>query len=155
MIPDKSNIPTEVPHALVKRHKLIEAIAKHTAQEHRAPAINQAARYSGERSGPTIRETYPELAALWQWLILKYSADQPRVPAGNRDGGQWTQGEGGGSAIASITPVSASTVPVESMPVRFVAVDTGTRADAPSTNSNIITSSDILADDPMHPVPFL
>lgn len=27
---------------------------------------------------------------------VKYSPDQPRVPAGNRDGGQWTNGDGGG-----------------------------------------------------------
>jgi hypothetical protein len=26
----------------------------------------------------------------------KYSPDQPRVPAGNAGGGQWTSGEGGG-----------------------------------------------------------
>ncbi|MFO1149190.1 MAG: hypothetical protein U1E62_12525 [Alsobacter sp.] len=29
------------------------------------------------------------------WL-RKYSPDQPRVPAGNPDGGQWTSGSGGG-----------------------------------------------------------
>jgi hypothetical protein len=26
---------------------------------------------------------------------VKYSPDQPRVPAGNEDGGQWTDGGGG------------------------------------------------------------
>ena len=31
---------------------------------------------------------------------LKYSPDQPRVPAGNSDGGQWTGGGGGGSVDA-------------------------------------------------------
>lgn len=29
----------------------------------------------------------------------KYSPDQPRVPAGNADGGQWTSGSGGGSGL--------------------------------------------------------
>ncbi len=38
---------------------------------------------------------YADLAALrMQWALIKlarkYRADQPRVPAGNRDGGQWT-----------------------------------------------------------------
>ncbi|MBK8008457.1 MAG: phage portal protein [Rhizobiales bacterium] len=31
-------------------------------------------------------------------LLAKYSPDQPRVPAGNSDGGQWTSGGGGGAA---------------------------------------------------------
>jgi hypothetical protein len=96
MIPYRSNILSDVPPALEKRLQLIEALARHTAQDHRAAAA---------RSGPTIREAYPELAALWQWLILKYSPDQPRVPAGSAEGGQWTKGEGdspAGSASGSI-----------------------------------------------------
>jgi hypothetical protein len=32
-------------------------------------------------------------------LKAGYRADQPRVPAGNPDGGQWTDGDGGSSAI--------------------------------------------------------
>jgi Bacterial CdiA-CT RNAse A domain len=40
----------------------------------------------------------------------KYSPDQPRVPAGNSDGGQWTDGEGsgaggdGGQVLSDVTP---------------------------------------------------
>jgi hypothetical protein len=34
--------------------------------------------------------------------IQKYNADEPRVPAGNRDGGQWTR-EGGGAASSDLT----------------------------------------------------
>ena len=83
MIPYQK-ILAEAPVSLRKRLALIVALARHTTQDHRAAAANA-------RSGPTIRETEPELAALWQWLILKYSADQPRVPAGSRDGGQWTK----------------------------------------------------------------
>jgi hypothetical protein len=92
MIPHKSHILPELPQSLERRLKLIETLARHTAQEHRAPPVNKAAPHAcTERYGPTIRETYPELAALWQWLILKYSPDQPRVPAGNTGGGQWTK----------------------------------------------------------------
>lgn len=47
-----------------------------------------------------------ELAALkaelkfWQFLrTLKYNADQPRVPAGNPDGGQWTR-------VAGLAPIA-------------------------------------------------
>jgi len=32
-------------------------------------------------------------------LLAKYSPDQPRVPAGNSDGGQWTSGGEGGSPV--------------------------------------------------------
>lgn len=30
--------------------------------------------------------------------MLKYAPDQPRVPAGSSDGGQWTSGGGGGGS---------------------------------------------------------
>jgi hypothetical protein len=31
-------------------------------------------------------------------IVQKYSADQPRVPAGNPDGGRWTDGGVGGGS---------------------------------------------------------
>src|SRR6185437_6810331 len=34
-------------------------------------------------------------------LARKYSPDQPRVPAGNPDGGQWTDGGGDGGGAAA------------------------------------------------------
>lgn len=43
------------------------------------------------------------------WYARKYSPDQPRVPAGSREGGQWTDGNGGGGindsrVISDATP---------------------------------------------------
>jgi hypothetical protein len=38
--------------------------------------------------------------------LLKYSPDQPRVPAGNPDGGQWTDGGGGAGSGAGLSEVS-------------------------------------------------
>jgi len=39
----------------------------------------------------------------WRWS-LKYNPDQPRVPAGDSQGGQWTSsGGGGGSAVPAKT----------------------------------------------------
>src|SRR5947209_5682205 len=35
------------------------------------------------------------------YLLRKHSTDQPRVPAGSPDGGQWTSGGGGGGADGS------------------------------------------------------
>src|ERR1041384_2070316 len=37
----------------------------------------------------------------------KYSPDQPRVPAGNSDGGQWTSGGGSGAGRVESTDISA------------------------------------------------
>jgi hypothetical protein len=59
--------------------------------------------------------------------VQKYSSDQPRVPAGNRDGGQWSNGGGSGSANGS-TDGSASTGAWH--PVQYAALDTSTRIDA-------------------------
>jgi hypothetical protein len=49
------------------------------------------------KPGTDPREVYPALAR-------KYSPDQPRVPAGNPDGGQWT--DGGGIAVDTGQPDS-------------------------------------------------
>ena len=41
------------------------------------------------------------------WRERKYNPDQPRVPAGSSDGGQWTSGEGGtggGEVLSDATP---------------------------------------------------
>jgi hypothetical protein len=37
---------------------------------------------------------------------LKYDPDQPRVPAGNSDGGQWTGGHGGEAAVSAARRIS-------------------------------------------------
>lgn len=51
--------------------------------------------------GADLAEAFPALAR-------KYNPDQPRVPAGNSDGGQWTDGTGAGGAgslgLFQITP---------------------------------------------------
>jgi hypothetical protein len=84
--------------------------------------------------------------------VEKYSPNQPRVPAGNPDGGQWTSEGGSGSSSQSSNgsePTGAS------RPVQYAALDTGIRTDAPITGGGRLSSSNIPADDPKHPVPFL
>jgi len=46
-----------------------------------------------------------KLDLVLQRLRRKYSPDQPRVPAGNPDGGQWTSGGGGANRPAELRPV--------------------------------------------------
>jgi hypothetical protein len=70
-----------------------------------------------------------------QAALKKYSTDQPRVPAGNPDGGQWTNGDGGGGSPSSS---SDATAPGTVNPTRYAARDTGTLTDetpgAPSSS---------------------
>jgi hypothetical protein len=125
-----------------------------------------------------VRKLGEELPALvmaeLQSELRKYSPDQPRVPAGNRDGGQWT----GGGEAGGDTPIPR---------IRYAALDTNTRTDATertpspfSTRNNsvipdmpyasefpggrpdlvfgdyqVIRSYEITDDHPKHPVPFV
>jgi len=57
----------------------------------------------------------------------KYSPNQPRVPAGNPQGGQWTS-EGGSGTPGSSTNGSEPTSIAQ--PVQYAALDSGTRTDA-------------------------
>jgi hypothetical protein len=42
----------------------------------------------------------------WALRSVKYDPDQPRVPAGNSDGGQWTGGHGGEATFSAARRVS-------------------------------------------------
>jgi hypothetical protein len=115
-----------------------------------------------------------------EWLVLvkaelraalkKYSPSQPRVPVGNRDGGQWTTGDGGsGSPSDSSDAAHDGSGP----PTRYAARDTGTRTDATTAGwtpvetvrdsgkldaqsaANVISAGEIPTDSPGHPVQFL
>lgn len=61
--------------------------------------------------------------AIADGLLGKYNpdwGDEPRVPAGNPDGGQWTDGDGGDSQDASVTPAAARTDATQAKKERFV-----------------------------------
>jgi hypothetical protein len=69
-------------------------------------------------------------------VVQKYSPDQPRIHAGNPDGGQWTNGDESGSsnALTTRSDVNADSTPGRS--VRFAALDPGTRTDATEDNTS-------------------
>jgi hypothetical protein len=69
--------------------------------------------------------------------VIKYSPDQPRVPAGNPDGGQWTSGDDGGGSPSASTTASNTTANGISRPVQYAALDTGTRTDATAGASDV------------------
>jgi guanyl-specific ribonuclease Sa len=58
--------------------------------------------------------------------VQKYNSDQPRVPAGNPGGGQWTTGDGGSGSRSSS---SDATGEGSGQPTRYAARDTGTLTD--------------------------
>jgi hypothetical protein len=65
--------------------------------------------------------------------VQKYSPDQPRVVAGNPDGGQWTTGDGGSGWPSSSSDVAGGG---PGYPTRYAALETGTRTDAGGDREN-------------------
>ena len=73
-------------------------------------------------------------------FVKNYDPDQPRVPAGKPDAGQWTS-EGGSGSTSDSTSRSGTTVEGTSNPgTQYAALDTGTRTDA--TDGGGASSSD-------------
>jgi hypothetical protein len=121
-----------------------------------------------------IRKLGEELPALakaeLRVALKKYGADQPRVPAGDPDGGQWTTDDGGSGSPSSSTG-AASDKPKH--PTQYAARDTGTRTDATTAGwipvetvrdsgkldaqnaANVISAGEIPTNSPGHPVQFL
>jgi portal protein len=62
--------------------------------------------------------------------VQKYSPDQPRVPAGNSDGGQWTTGDENESSNDSTTSSWVGINGPSNPGTQYAALDTGTRTDA-------------------------
>jgi hypothetical protein len=86
--PPGSSAPESHAARLIEQRKAQEEEAAHTAQQ-------DALREDLFRLRRELADIKLELAL--RRIFRKYSADQPRVPKGNTDGGQWTK-EGGGDA---------------------------------------------------------
>ena len=83
--------------------------AKAAAEEDAKAAFATKARMlqaSQDRLWAMLAEVKYELA--WRRFQRKYSPDQPRVPAGNPDGGQWTDGGGTTAEVSVVDPRSDS-----------------------------------------------
>jgi hypothetical protein len=63
-------------------------------------------------------------------VVQKYSPDQPRVPAGDSDGGQWTRDVGSGSSNNEPTTSGTTGEVASNAGNEFASLDTGTRTDA-------------------------
>lgn len=103
MIPYKSHLATAVPEALEVRLEITKAIQALTTQDQEEQRQRRAAKLTSiQRELGQIALTLQELKRACdprlRSYVIKYSPDQPRVPAGNPDGGQWTNGGGSGSS---------------------------------------------------------
>jgi hypothetical protein len=185
MKPPLPHSESAVPRALHVRLAIADAIRKLTAMDENELLRQRRAELAAIRRDldalvRDVRKLGGELPALvmaeLQLELKKYSPEQPRVPAGNPDGGQWTSGDKAGSD----TPIPRT---------RYAALDTNTRrdttertpSDSPfSTRNNsvipnmpyasefpggradlvfgdyqVIRSYEIPDDHPKHPVPFV
>lgn len=70
-------------------------------------------------------------------LATKYNPDQPRVSAGNRDGGQWTSGDEGGSETSPDHSDDGANE-TRSSPIRYAQANANTATDAPSGGSSVM-----------------
>ena len=95
MIPYRSLVLTAVPRSLEKRLEIVNAIRALVADDDNDPIRKRRAEIAAlRRDFEKLRE---EVLDLWRRCeprarsyVIKYNPDQPRVPAGNPDGGQWT-----------------------------------------------------------------
>lgn len=71
-----------------------EAYARHQQQRWMRPDAHRWIRPDAAR----FLKSAAELASAYPALDRKYNPGQPRTPAGNPDGGQWTDGDGSGAA---------------------------------------------------------
>jgi hypothetical protein len=67
--------------------------------------------------------------------VIKYNADQPRVPGGEHGGGQWTSG-GSGSAVDTGGAPATSAPSGSQRGPQYAQADSGTRADATADGGN-------------------
>jgi hypothetical protein len=73
-----------------------------------------------------VGEEFLALAKEELRALKKYSPDQPRVPAGNSKGGQWTTSDGSSGSSSSSQDAAAD---APKHPTRYAARDTGTLTD--------------------------
>jgi hypothetical protein len=108
MIPFKSPLLLTVPPTLEKRLEALAALRTLQAQDEELVRQRRAAIAALRRDADKLQRDFP---VFLRWFeteraevrrLLKYNPDEPRVPAGQSGGGQWTKdGNAGGPSIAS------------------------------------------------------
>ncbi|MBK8008459.1 MAG: hypothetical protein IPK23_08520 [Rhizobiales bacterium] len=79
-------------------------------------------------------------------LLAKYDPNQPRVPAGNSDGGQWTSGGGGGAAADDEGERGdQDLLPENAVPVANIIFDGNPFVPDPKVNQTTIYLAEVLS----------
>lgn len=150
---------TTTPRTLEKQHEVMEALRALAAQNDEQLRRRRADIAVLRRDLEALRhecgllaQTLPRMCcdqaiADVRAYFRKYSPDQPRVPAGNPDGGEWTgqdEGEssndlsvGAGDVADSGSAESPSDIFDPNDEAQYADLDTGTRTDA-TTEPNIL-----------------
>src|SRR4029077_12459388 len=105
MKPSLPRILSDVPRTLHVQLEIAKAIRTLTSQEALAqpqpPVETDAAGEEQELIKQFVRELLLDLRK------AGFNPDEPRVPAGSPDGGQWTSEGGNGAVISDATPDNA------------------------------------------------
>jgi hypothetical protein len=133
MKPSLPRTLSAVPHTLHVQLEIAKAIRALAAQDEDALLQRRTEIAAMRRECEALKrdmrifeqECLVLLKAELRSELKKYSADQPRVPAGNSRGGQWTSE--GGSGSPSSSSGAASDEPEH--PTRYAARETGTLTD--------------------------
>jgi hypothetical protein len=185
MKPPLPHILSAVPQTLHTRLEIAKAIRKLAGPDEdellrQRQAEIAAIRRDLETLAFEARKAGEECLALakaeLQAALKKYSPDQPRVPAGNSDGGQWTRDDDGNGSSSDFSGAARD---LSDAPTRYAARETGTLIDAtevpeprvlyaqdapidsldvaaaPPAKYHVIGSDEIPADSPKHPVQFV
>ena len=92
-----------------------------------------ALRRSCEQFALSVYDLWRECEPRARSYVMKYSPDQPRVPGGNPDGGQWTSGDGDGASTNSASSSDVGPDRVSNPDMRYASLEPGsTRTDAPA-----------------------
>ncbi len=126
MIPYNSHRLSAVPKTLAARLEIMKAIrtfATHDENEQlrQRRAEIAAIRRDLEDVGQSLREACRDWALLARSHLEKFAPNQPRVPAGNPDGGRWTGEENSGSSRGA---TATSGNPPQHPSPRSIALDT-------------------------------
>jgi hypothetical protein len=150
MKPPLPRIQSDVPRTLHAQFEVVKSIRTVVAPDedgaqHRRRAEIAAIRHDLEALARDIPRAFEEASALVKAelrgvLAKKYNSDQPRVPAGNRDGGRWTDGsEIGGETSSDRSDDRASDG--HNLPTRYAQASTNTATDATSGGGNVAVTT--------------
>ena len=133
----KNGLVLVPPPTLEKRLEALQAARTVLAQEYewRRNEIAALRREAGELV-ETAQELRRQLDPRLRSHVIRYNADEPRVPLGEHGGGEWTSGGGGASTSDPGNAPATGAPPGSQRGPQYAQADTGTRTDAMDGSGN-------------------